>query len=347
MKALLLKDKQLVEYKEIPTPDCPEDGLLLKIDAVGLCGSDVRTYMHGHSKITYPVILGHENVGTIVEVGNNVKGYEKGEKILASPAISCGKCYYCTHNMPGLCNELIVVGHSIQGGFAQHMVIPGIAVEKGQLIKIPDGLEAENMILVELLASVIKSQERLEVSLGETVVIIGAGPIGCLHSQIASIRGATTIIMADLNNNRLNMVKKFGGTHFVDTSKNDLVKIVQALTKGIGADVVIVAAPSTQPHQPGLEMLRKEGRLSIFGGLNKDNPWSNLDANLIHYNRLKIIGDYSYSKATFELGCKLIEAGKIDTGIITHKIKLKNIEEGIKLIQEGKAIKVVLLPNKE
>ena len=203
------------------------------------------------------------------------------------------------------------------------------------------------MIIVELLASVIKAQEQLQTSLGDTVVIIGSGPIGCLHAQIAKLRGATTIVMADINKERLDKCVEFGATHFVDSSKEDLVKIVKEITKGRGADVVIAAAPSSQPHQPGLEMLRKEGRLSIFGGLDKANPWSNLDANLIHYNRLSVIGAYSYSPAAFGKGFDLISAGKINTNIITHKLPLSQMEEGIKLIKSGEAIKVVLRPNAE
>lgn len=347
MKALLLTGKSSVEYKEIPTPDCPDDGLLLKIEAVGLCGSDVRTYTHGHSKVKYPAILGHENAGVIEQVGKNVKDYKVGERILASPAISCGKCYYCTHNMPGLCEVLVVFGHSIPGGFAQYMVIPGEALERGQLIRIPEHIDFDQMIIVELLASVIKAQEQLEISLGDTVVIIGSGPIGCLHAQIAKLRGATTIVMADINKERLDKCVQFGGTHFVDSSKEDLVKIVKDITEDRGADVVIAAAPSSQPHQPGLEMLRKEGRLSVFGGLDKANPWSNLDANLIHYNRLSVIGAYSYSPATFAKGFDLISAGKINMNIITHKLPLSQMEEGVRLIKSGEAIKVVLLPNAE
>ncbi len=347
MKALLLTGKSSVEYKEVPTPVCPDDGLLLKIEAVGLCGSDVRTYTHGHSKVKYPAILGHENAGVIEQVGKHVKDYKIGERILASPAISCGKCYYCTHNMPGLCEVLVVFGHSIPGGFAQYMAIPGEALERGQLIRIPEHIGFDQMIIVELLASVIKAQEQLQTSLGDTVVIIGSGPIGCLHAQIAKLRGATTIVMADINKERLDKCVEFGATHFVDSSKEDLVKIVKEITKGRGADVVIAAAPSSQPHQPGLEMLRKEGRLSIFGGLDKANPWSNLDANLIHYNRLSVIGAYSYSPAAFGKGFDLISAGKINTNIITHKLPLSQMEEGIKLIKSGEAIKVVLRPNAE
>ncbi|MDR3551726.1 MAG: alcohol dehydrogenase catalytic domain-containing protein [Clostridia bacterium] len=348
MKAMVLTGKAQAEYREVPTPECPVDGLLVKIEAVGLCGSDVRTFTYGHSKVKYPAIIGHETAGTIVEAGpENKGGWKVGDNVIINPAIICGTCYYCTHNLSALCENMHVYGNDIPGGYAQYMAVPGVGVEHGQILRIPEGIAFDEIIIVELLASVIASQENLRISLGETVVIIGTGPIGCLHAQIAKLRGATKIIMADLNRERLDMVHQFGGTHFVDSSKEDLVKIVREVTGGRGADAVIVAAPSTQPHQPGLEMLRKEGRLCVFGGLNKENPWSNLDANLIHYNRLEIRGAYSYSFANFQQGLELVTAGKIDKDIVTHRLPLKDMVEGVHLVQQGKAIKVVLKPWEE
>lgn len=346
MKAFVLTGKGKGEYKDVEKPVCAKDGMILKIEAVGLCGSDVRTYVHGHSKVTYPAVIGHENAGTIVEVGEEVKaGWKVGDRVVVNPAIPCGKCYYCTHDdMSGLCEVLSVYGNDIPGGFAQYMAIPGAGVEKGQIIRIPEGIDFDEIIIVELLASVVKAQDQLRVGLGETVVIVGSGPIGCLHTQIAKLRGATKIILADLNQERLDMAGKFGATHLVNSSKEDLEKKVKEITNGRGADVVIVAAPSAEPHQQGLEMLRKEGRLSMFGGLNKENPWTKLDANLIHYNRLEIRGAYSYSFANFMQGFDLVLAGKINKDIVTHKIPLKDVPEGVKLIQTGKAIKVVLKP---
>ena len=346
MKALVLTGKEQAEYRDVEKPVCPEAGMILKIESVGLCGSDVRTYLHGHSKVKYPAIIGHENAGTIAEVGSKVRmDWKVGDRVIVNPAILCGKCYYCTHgDMSGLCEVLSVYGNDIPGGFAQYMQIPGVGVEKGQILRIPEEIDFDEIVIVELLASVIKAQEQLRIGLGETVVIIGTGPIGCLHAQIAKLRGATKIIMAGRNQERLNMAGKFGATHLVNSAGEDLVKRVKEITGDRGADVVIVAAPSAEPHQPGLEMLRKEGRLSMFGGLSKENPWSRLDANLIHYNRLEIRGAYSYSFADFMQGFELVLAGKIDKDIVTHKLPLKDMPEGVRLIQAGKAIKVVLKP---
>lgn len=349
MKALLLTGKSTVEYREIEDPQCPDDGFLMRIETVGLCGSDVRTFIHGHAKVTYPCILGHENAGVVVEVGPNIKNKQikVGDRLIANPAVPCGKCYYCTNNMLGLCEELIVYGHTIPGGFAQLMAFPGICVERGQFIHVPETVDFDEIVVVELLASVIKSHEQLETGLGETVVIFGCGPIGCLHAQIAMLRGATKIVMINTSAGRLAMSKEFGGTHFIHSAEEDPVARVKEITKGRGADVVVVAAPATEPHQQGLQMLRKQGRLSIFGGLNKENPWTTLDGNLIHYNRLTIYGAYAYSPANFQKGFDLVAAGKINMNIVTHRLPLKEMEKGVALIKAGQAMKVVLKPQAE
>jgi L-iditol 2-dehydrogenase len=246
--------------------------------------------------------------------------------------------------MPGLCENLEVAGTSFHGGFAQYMAFPESALTRGQIIKLPEDTDLEPMILCELLASVIKAQDDLKVGLGETVVIIGSGPIGCLHAQIAKLHGATTIVMADLSAQRLALCKDFGGTHFIDSSKEDLVKKVMEITDGRGADVCISANPSPQPHEQGVEMLRKEGRLSFFGGLAKDNSMTSIDGNLVHYKRLRVFGAYSYSQVEFALGYKLLAGGLIDKRIITHKLPLEKMEEGVRMVQNGSAIKVVLKP---
>lgn len=349
MKALFLTGKSHVEYKEIPDPSCPDDGLLLRVEAVGLCGSDVRTYTHGHSKISYPCILGHENAGVVVEVGKNATGgYQVGDALVIHPAVPCGTCYYCRNGMESICENLIVVGHGIPGGFAQYMAIPKIVLEKGTLIKMPEGLSFDRIVIAELLGSVIKAQKQLDTKLGETVVIIGTGPIGCLHSEIARLRGAGKIIMVNHSGGRLELAKKYSsGTHFIHSGIEDAVKKVLELTEGRGADIVVAASPSQEAVQQGLQMLRKEGRLSVFGGFNKEEPWLRLDGNLIHYNRLNIIGSYSYTAADFEQGVNLIAEGRINTDMITHRLPLAEMEKGVALIRGGEALKVVLLPQVE
>src|SRR5699024_10863763 len=135
MKALVLEGKEKINCRELETPECPSDGLLLKVDSVGCCGSDLRTYSHGHHDVEYPCILGHENAGPIGEVGSEVEGYEVGERIIVNPVLPCGKCWYCEKGLQNLCTDRLTYGHQIQGGFAQYMVVPGFGLERGQVLK--------------------------------------------------------------------------------------------------------------------------------------------------------------------------------------------------------------------
>lgn len=348
MKAMVLTAPGEAEYRDVPMPECEPGGLLLKMDAVGLCGSDVRTFKHGHAKVTYPHIIGHENAGTIVEVGPQAEGgWKVGQRVVVNPGISCGQCFYCRNDeTAGICATLSVYGNDIPGGMADYMAIPTYAVQKGQMIAYPDDIPAEEIILAESLSSVYRAQRQLDVSVGETVVIIGAGPIGCLHAQLARIRGAVNIVIADLNSARLEQAAQFGATLTVNNGEEDLTAIVKDLTGGLGADVAVAAVPTASVHQGSLELLRKGGRLSYFGGVPKDNPWSRVDANLIHYNRLQIIGAYSYSMADFQSSFNLVVANKVDRkALITHRIKLSELTKGLDYIASGEAIKVVMTPD--
>ncbi|NTW70999.1 MAG: alcohol dehydrogenase catalytic domain-containing protein [Eubacteriaceae bacterium] len=345
MKALVLEGKGQVSYKEVPKPECAPDGLLIKVDSVGLCGSDVRTYFHGHQDVHYPCILGHENAGTIVEVGSEVKGFKVNEKVIINPVLPCGKCWYCLKGWQHMCSDRLTYGHSIQGGFAEYMAVPGIGLERGQVLKIPEGVSTDEIVIVELLSSIVNSQDYANITLGETVVVIGTGPIGCLHSEVARLRGAQRIIMIDLNDERLEMSKKFSGTHFINSSKESAVEKVMEITDHFGADAVIIAAPSVKAQSEGLDMLRKRGRLVIFGGVSKDDPISKFDSNKIHYNEIAILGAFAYGPNDFKKAFDLVVNKMVKTeGFVTHVLPLEKMEEGVKEIQSGRALKVVLKP---
>lgn len=348
MKALVLEGKEKIMYKEVDTPSCPEDGLLMKVDSVGLCGSDVRTYFHGHHHVTYPCILGHENAGTIIEVGNKVKGYKVGEKILVNPVLPCGECWYCQKGWQHMCSNRLTYGHHIQGGFAQYMAVPGIGLEKGQIIKIPDGVSTDEIVIVELLSSIVNAQEYADVTLGETVAIFGTGPIGCLHSEIARLRGAKEIIMIDINEERLKLSKEFSGTKFYNSTKVDVVKEILDFTQGFGVDVAIIASPSVQAQAQGLDILRKRGRLVIFGGVSAENPFTTLDSNKIHYNEIAVLGSFAYGPNNFKKAFDIVANKMIHTeGFITHVLPLSKVEDGIAAVKSGDALKVVLKPHME
>ena len=345
MKALVLKGIETVSYEEVPIPKCPQDGMLLKIEAVGLCGSDVRTYHSGHSDVTYPAILGHENVGKIVEIGKNAQtDLRVGDRVTLYPGIPCGKCRYCMQGLHSLCLDQKNIGLDVPGGFAEYMAVPGEVVDHGLIIPVPDHVKSEDMVIVELLSSIVGAHEFGRVGMASNVLIIGTGPAGCLHSELARLNGAKTILVADFSDERLEMAKKFSGTHFINPQKEDLKAKVMELTGGVGMDTVIVAAPSTQASAQALEYLANRGTLMVFGGLPKTDPFAKMNLNLIHYKELTVIGNNGYSLLQFQRAFDIISAGMIHSDITTHVLPLSEMEQGVKLIQQGKALKVVLKP---
>ncbi len=345
MKALVLKGIKQVSYEEVPTPECPRDGLLLKIEAVGLCGSDVRNYLHGHHNIKYPVILGHENVGLVVEKGDAAQTQiNVGDRVVMFPGVPCGHCRWCMSGLHSLCADMQYLGMQYPGGFAEYMVIPPELLARGLLLKLPDSIASERAAEIELMSSIYAAQENARVAIGETVVIVGAGPAGCLHTEIARLRGAVNIIVADLSEKRLEMARQFSGTCFVNSGEEDLKAKVMELTGGMGADVAIVAAPTAAPHQQCIELLAPRGRLLVFGGLPHDDPWTKLDGNAIHYKELSVIGTYGYGLLGFKKAFDIVTSGRLSASVVTHVLPLAEMERGVELIGRGEAIKVVLKP---
>ena len=341
----MLEDIEKAVYKDISDPVCEKGGFVMKIDAVGLCGSDVRTYSNGVGGLDFPFVLGHENVGTITEVGEEYEGFEIGDRVIVNPVIPCGNCWFCEKGMQNLCSTRLTYGHHLRGGFAEYMSVPEMGVKRGQILKIPEGVKSEDVVVVELLSSAVNAQKLAGTSLGDTVVIIGCGPLGCLHSEVARLRGAKNIIMANRSQKRLDEAKRFSGTRFVNTSEEDLKEVVMEITDGLGADIVINATPATKPIEEGVYLLRKGGKLVIFGGLPKTDPYIRIDANLLHYSEINIVGGFSTTPDSFRKAFDIVATGMIDKSIVSHVLPLKEMARGVEMLKKGEAFKVVLKPS--
>lgn len=349
MKAVVFYGPNDFTYEEVETPKCPPDGVLVKIEAVGLCGSDIRTFGFGHSKVKPPAIIGHEVVGLVDEVGSDVKGFLKGDRVAVNPIIPCGECYYCKQNMGNQCKNLQVIGSQLAGGYAQYVIVPQIAIKNDCLHIISDDLSFDYAPMAETTASVYSTQEYVNVKKGDVVLIIGAGPLGNLHADIAKARGARKVIMSEMSEQRLEMARRFKSIDvFVDPSKENLKEIVMKETGGYGADVVIPACPVGKVQEQALELVKSRGRILLFGGLPKDNCHINLDSNVIHYKEIAIFGGYAYNPDCFKVALDIITDNKIQADqFVTHVLPLKDIKEGIEIIKTGKGIKVILKPWEE
>lgn len=346
MKAAVMYGPNDIRIEEVPKPVCPDGGFLLKVSAVGLCGSDIRNLTTDSRNGDYPHIYGHEIVGVVDEVSPACKEYKKGERLYIYPVDHCMQCESCRTGHSEMCEN---GGDYInrQGGFADYVPVTKTQVRRDSIYRIPDGVKMERASLGEPLSSVYACQENVGVGFGDTIVIIGAGPIGCFHSKLAKLRGAKTVIMIEINDKRLEMTKQFGVDYIINSTKEDPIKAVLAITKGKGADKVISANPSTQAQQQAIFMAKKNGIVVFFGGVPK-GALTQIDTNHIHYNGLWIYGHYGANSMQVQKSFELAISDEFEADkFITHRLPLSKIKEGIERTKKGEAIKVILFPNED
>lgn len=347
MRALVFLAPGEMEIQNVPDPVCPERGMVVKVEACGICGSDIRTYRSGHPRVTPPWIIGHEVAGTVVEVGKGVRDFQVGDRVAVAPPVYCGKCWYCRRGIYYLCLNQRELAQAWPGGFAEYMAIPEEALAFGSIHRIPDGLSFEEAAISEPASSCVNAHEIAGTSLEDTVVVIGAGPIGCFHVEIARARGARKVILVDVLRPRLELARRFAPDHLIQNvpGSKEYVEEIRNLTSGFGASVVVVACPSGEAQQDAIAMAAKGGRVLFFGGLPKDNSKVVFDSNLIHYHGLHVIGATTFSPKHHEIVLDMFAAGKIRAReYITHVLPLERFAEGFEVLSRGEALKVVLKP---
>jgi len=344
MKAAVFVGIEQIEVREVESPQCSPEGMIVNVKACGLCGGDIRNYHTGLKGGVTNQIMGHEIAGVVAEVGAQVTRFKVGDHVAIAPDVSCGHCYYCQRGWVNLCLDHKMIGTHWPGGFAQFIHLPKEVLEHGMVHHIPDGLSFEDATLAEPASSVLAAQMNANIGLGDTVLIIGDGPIGCLHIEVARARGAAKIIMVGLT--RLALAAPFEPDYLIDAASQDPVAEVLKITNGLGADVAIMANPVAKTQEQGIESVRKRGKVILFGGVPKTNPMTTLNSNLIHYNELMVMGAFSYPAYINEMALHVIHSGKISAKKhITKVIALEQIvEQGIKSAEAGAALKIVINP---
>ncbi|MDD4495607.1 MAG: zinc-binding dehydrogenase [Eubacteriales bacterium] len=346
MKALVLEGPMQYDIQEVPIPDCPDGGMLLKVIACGLCGSDLRTLKSGRKNMKFPWTLGHEISAVVEETGRSFKGqWKTGDLLAVAPMVYCGTCEFCEAGVYELCENSREIAHQWPGGFAEYVAIPEEAIANGTIQYIPEGMDPVIASVVEPASSCVNAQEKASVGLGDTVVIIGSGPIGCIHVSIAKARGARKVIAADISDERLERCISFGADYVINSQKTDLLEEVRRLTDGKGPDVVITANPVGQTQVQAVEMAKKGARIVLFGGLPHDASKPGIDTNLIHYKGLHLIGTTTFAPRHNRLSLQLLESGRIPGDkLVTHVLPLAEFKQGVELATGGTALKVVFKP---
>jgi L-iditol 2-dehydrogenase len=345
MKAGVLNKIDELEFMDMDKPILEQGDILVKVMAAALCGTDLRIFHGSKTKgVRYPSIIGHEFSGKVVEVGRSVMEYSVGDRITADPVLPCGGCEYCLSGMENVCLNREALGYEYDGCFAEYIRIPEKFIKRGNIQLLPVSIGYRSAALAEPLACVINGQRKLDISTGNKVVIIGAGPIGLMHMLIARASGASKIIISEPNDYRRNVAKSMGANVVINPIKDNLLDIVKEHTGGIGADVIICAIGNPKIVNDALLCARKGGRISLFAGFSKDIT-PEVDVNLIHYNELVVIGASSLQRRDIKTALNLIEGGIVDVEqLVTKTFPLKQIEEAFKVAEAGNELKVIIEP---
>jgi L-iditol 2-dehydrogenase len=335
-----------IRLDDVEEPRVSAGEVKIRVRACSMCGTDVKISHSGHPNMSPPQVMGHEIAGEITDVGEGVEGWAAGDRVQVIAAIPDGTCEECRAGRMTVCPHQLSMGYQFPGGFAEYMIVPREVLAVDGLNRIPDGLGFAEASVAEPLACVLNGQELARVGDGDTVVVIGSGPIGCLHVRLARARGAARVILIDLNSDRLAEAAALVNPDLtIVSSETDPVEAVLGATAGRGADVVITAAASGAAQEHGLRMLARQGRLSLFGGLPKDAPTITVDANLVHYRELSIVGVNGSSPEHNKQALNLIASGAVPVAdLITHRLPLDRVLDAIGIVGRGEAIKVTIEP---
>jgi len=333
-----------LRLEEAAEPEAGPGEVKIRVRNCSTCGTDVKIFNHGHHHLVPPRVIGHEIAGEVMV--SNVDGWAAGDRVQVIAAVPCGECPDCSHGSMTVCPNQTSVGYHYDGGFAEYLVVPAAVLKVDGLNRIPDGVSFAEASIAEPLACVLNGQQLAGVGPGDDVVVVGAGPIGCLHVRLARSRGARRVFLADINRARLDMsAAVVAPDATICGYEVDTVDTVLKLTDGRGADVVITAAASGAAQQDAVLMTARSGRVSLFGGLPKDAPTISLNSNLVHYRELTLVGANGSSPAHNKRALELIASGQVPVlDLITHRLPLDGLFDALELVASGGAIKVTIEP---
>ncbi len=331
------------EVMDIEKPVCGDNDILLKMKAAALCGTDKRIFTGGKTKgVRKDSVIGHEICGVIESVGKNVSGYVAGDRVAIANVIPCGHCSACLSGRENACLHRQAIGYEFNGGFEEYVLIPEVCIRSGNVVKLPDTVSFAAGALIEPLACCIRGLRNTGTGFNDTVLVIGAGPIGLMHLQLSLISGAKKVIVSELDPEKRELSLKLGAAVAVDPTKENLEEIVMRETNGEGVDRIVMAIGVNALVDSTFKLARKGGTVCLFAGFPKGKI-SEFDPSVIHYNELNITGSTAYKRIDYLQAADMVSSGKIDLdAIVSHKFKLADFREALELHMKGTALKVVI-----
>jgi L-iditol 2-dehydrogenase len=348
MRAAVFLGPNEMELREMARPEAGPGEVLVKVAACAVCGTDLRILNGGKTRgVATPRVLGHEIAGEIVAMGEGAESFTAlriGQRVTAAPGIPCLACRFCNTGNENLCRNRSALGYRYDGGFAEYMLMPAVAVARGIMFAIPDRISDTEASLAEPLACVVNGQRKSQVGVGDVVLIIGAGPIGLMHLQLSRIAGARKVIVSEPGAQRRALATELGATRTVDPTAENLAEVIKSETDGDGADVVVAAIGVPQIVNQLLAVTRPGGRVNLFAGYSGTGE-TTIEANLIHYGELIVTGTSACTRADFRNALNILESGQVNVrALATHHFPLEKIEEAFTTTRTGAGLRVVVNP---
>jgi L-iditol 2-dehydrogenase len=346
MKAAVLENLEKIVVKDVPTPQPDENEMLVKVKACAICGSDLRIFKYGEARVNMPAITGHEIAGIVERIGVNVDQFKVGDRIAIGGDVPCGKCFFCKAGMANNCKSHFAIGYQIQGGFAEYILLDKMCINYGPVHKIPDYVSYEEATLAEPLSCILNAFDRVPIQLADTVVVFGAGPIGCMIAQLAKIKGAKKVIVIEISKDRIEAAKELiKADVYILSSEENTVERVKKETGGLGAEVIFTACPSKVAQIEALHMAKNRAYVCYFGGLPEGDSVLEFDSNLLHYKELYLTGTHGSQPFGHMKAVELISSGLFDVKpFISKTFKLEDINLAFKESMSQKYMKIIITP---
>jgi threonine dehydrogenase-like Zn-dependent dehydrogenase len=336
-----------IRLEEVPVPQPGPGEAVMRVRAASICTTDLRIFNHGHFKIPENAvrILGHEVAGEIVVVDEQITYLVPGTRVAIAPNVGCGVCWECVQGNNNLCPDYDAFGITLDGGFAEYMRITAPAVKQGNVVEIPDNLSFEEAALNEPLSCCYNAQQACRLAPGETMVVIGAGPMGLMHLLLARYSGAGQVIVSEIQAGRARQAAAFGADLVIDPRNQDLREAVLKATGGHGADVVMVAVGSAELQEQAVELAARRGRVNFFAGLAAGRDRACVNSNWIHYGQVTVTGTTGSNYRHYRQSLHMLASGQLLLGsLVTAKWPLQDIEEALADAASGEQFKVLLIP---
>jgi L-iditol 2-dehydrogenase len=347
MQAAVYRGVNDVRLEEVPVPSIGAGELLVRVHTCGICGTDLKKIATGsHSA---PRIFGHETTGVVVAVGQEVSTYQVGDRVMVFHHIPCGDCYYCKHKVFAQCPTYKQVGATAGyepsgGGFAEYVRVMDWIVSRGGVVRVPEGVSFEQASFIEPVNTCMKGIETLRLGPGETVLVVGQGPIGIILSVLARRCGAR-VITTDLFPQRLTIAKTFGLYENINASTSDTVSTIKEMTEGRGADAVILAVAGNGLIRPAMDATRPGGRVLLFA--QTQHGEAIIDPAGVCVDEKSLLGSYSASVDLQDESVRFVLGGEMNLErLISHRFPLNESIDALHLAAHPKpdSMKVVIQP---